>query len=323
MNRRAFIGTLAGGLLTAPLAAGAQQAGKVYRIGYLGSQLFESFNAFRTGLRELGWVEGRNLAIEYRLTEGRNERYSAAAAELAGLKVDLIVTTNSPGTRAAKEATATIPIVMIGPGDPVGAGFVESLARPGGNITGIASLGSEFAPKFLQLLKEAIPGVSRVVVLSNPTNPGNAPAVKAAQAAGPALGIRVQVVEVTAPADFDQAFSAMLKERAEALLVGPEPLFIAQRRSLIDFAAAHRLPAVYGSRAFVDEGGLMSYGASDPGLYRRGATYVDKILRGAKPGDLPVEQPTKFDLIINLRTAKVLGLTIPPSLLQRADQVIE
>jgi len=313
----------------APLAAEAQQATKVARIGYLTSS--QGVNpdlpeAFRQGLRDLGYVEGRNLVIESRDAEGKVDRLPALAAELVALKVDVIVVTFNTATRAAKQATETIPIVFAGSADPVGSGLVTSLARPGGNVTGLSGLGPELVDKRLELLTQAVPGISRVAVLRLPGVLGermDKEMLKEAEVAAQALGVRLQFVEVRGPDDFDRAFSDMTRARAGALTVLPGNMFLREHRRLVDLAAKNRLPAVYTSREFVDAGGLMSYGANRPDLSRRAATYVDKILKGAKPGDLPVEQPTKFELIINLKTANALGLTIPQPVLGRADEVIQ
>jgi putative ABC transport system substrate-binding protein len=326
----ALIAVLALSLLAAPLAAEAQQAAKVARIGYLSPNLAASphlRDAFLQGLRDLGYVEGRNVVIEYRDAEGKFERLPALAAELVALKVDVILAEGGTlGPRVAKQATGTIPIVFAGAGDPVGSGLVTSLARPGGNVTGLSSLNPELIGKRLELLKQAVPGVDRVAVLWLPGALGertDKDMLTGADVAARALGVRLQFVEARGPDEFARAFSDMSSARAGALTVLPSNRFLREHRRLVDLAAKNRLPAVYTSREFVDAGGLMSYGANQPDLFRRAATYVDKILKGAKPGDLPVEQPTKFELVINLKTAKALGLTIPPSLLQRADQVIE
>jgi putative ABC transport system substrate-binding protein len=313
----------------APLAAEAQQAAKVARIGYLSSNLAASphlHDAFRQGLRDLGYVEGRNLVIEYRDAEGKNERLPALAAELVALKVDVIVTAGTLQTMAAQQATKTIPIVFAQAVDPVTSGLVGSLARPGGNLTGLSNLTPERVGKCLELLTQAVPGVSRVAVLWQPGAVGERTAkdtLTGAEVAARALGVRLQFVEARGPADIDKAFSDMTRARAGALAVWTTAMFVAERTRLVALAAKNRLPGVYTLREFVDAGGLMSYGHSQADLNRRAATYVDKILKGAKPGDLPVEQPTKFELVINLTTARALGLTIPPSLLARADQVIE
>jgi putative ABC transport system substrate-binding protein len=335
MDRRVFLaGTgavlLASAvLLAAPLAAEGQQAAKVARIGFLSAgsppitpHLLE---AFLQGLRDLGYVEGRSLVIEYRFAEGKFERLSALAAELVALKVDVMFAGGSVQALAAKRSTTTLPIVFIVPSDPVADGLVTSLARPGGNLTGLASVASDLVGKRLEQLKRAVPGINRVAVLWHPGGSGggtNKDMLKATDAAARALGVRPQFIEVRGPEDFDRAFSEMTKERAGALIVLGSVMFSIERRRLVDLAAKNRLPAVYALREFVDAGGLMAYGASQADLNRRAATYVDKILKGAKPGDLPIEQPTKFELVINLKTAKVLGLTIPQSLLQRADEVI-
>jgi len=330
-TRRAFVGTLVG-VLAAPLAAGAQQPAKVARIGYLVTGSLESpetrisLDAFRQGLRERGYVEGQNIVIEYRAADGKIERLPGLAIELARLKVDLIVAGNTPMARAAQQATKTIPIVAGVMGDPVGDGLVATLARPGGNITGLTFLGPELMPKRLDLLKEALPRVSRVAALWHPgafSERTTADMLKQTEAAARTLGVQLQLVGVRGSDEFDRAFSTMVNERADALIVFPSPMLFNERRRIVDLAAKRRLPAMYNAREFVALGGLIAYGASITDLIRRSATYVDKILKGAKPGDLPIEQPTKFELVINLKTAKALGLTIPQTLLQRADQVIE
>jgi putative tryptophan/tyrosine transport system substrate-binding protein len=329
MERRTFLAMLPGALLAAPLAAEAQEA-KVARIGLLAGNLASNPHlpeAFRQGLRDLGYVEGRNVVIEYRDAEGKLERLPALAAELVALKVDVIFV--GGGTRvtlAAMQATKTIPIVFTGVGDPVTSGLVTNLARPGGNVTGLSGLGPELVGKRLELLKQAVPGVDRVAVLWLPGALGertDKDMLTGADVAARALGVRLQFVEARGPDEFARAFSDMSSARAGALTVLPSNRFLREHRRLVDLAAKNRLPAVYTSREFVDAGGLMSYGATQPDLFRRAATYVDQILKGAKPGDLPVEQPTKYELIINLKTAKALGLTIPQSVLLRADQVIE
>ena len=329
-TRRAFIGTLAGGLLTAPFAAEAQQAAKVARLGFLALNPAANphlHEAFRQGLRDLGYVEGRNLVIEYRDAEGKLERLPALAAELVALKVDVIVAGGTLAAVAATQATKTIPIVFASAiGDPITDGLVTSLARPGGNVTGLSSLGPELVGKCLEQLTQAVPGVSRVAVLWHPgglTERTRKDSLKEAEVAARALGVRLQFVEARGPADFDRAFSEMTRARAGALTVWGSGMFLGERRRLVDLAAKNRLPAGYSSTEYVDAGGLMAYGPNFADLFRRAATYVDKILKGAKPAELPVEQATKFELVINLRTAKALGLTIPQSLLLRADQVIE
>ena len=331
MDRREFIGTLAGGLLAAPLAAEAQQADKMARIGYLAFNLAAGDprirEAFLQGLRDLGYVEGRNLLIEYRDAAGKTERFPALAAELVALKVDVIVA--APGTLgalAAKQATTTLPIVFPGIGDPVADGLVASFARPGGNLTGLSVVSTEITVKLLELLKQAVPGVSRVALLLKPDAVSERTMQglrKEADAAAQVLGVQLQVIEARGPEDFDRAFSDMSEARAGALVVVVTPVFINARQRLVDLAAKNRLPTAFSFRDFVDAGGLMSYGPSLPDMFRRAATYVDKILRGAKPADLPVEQPTKYELVINLKTAKALGLAIPHAMLMRADEVIE
>jgi putative ABC transport system substrate-binding protein len=316
MERRTFLAGTGAVLLAAPLAAKAQQAGKVARIGVLGTKS----EAFLQGLRDLGYVEGRNVVIEYRLDEGKPERLPALAAELVALRVDVIVTAGTVQALAAKQATTTLPIVFTQVGDPVASGLVTSLRRPGGNATGLSTLAPELVGKCLEQLKQAVPGVRWVSVLRDDTGEI---LLKEAKVAARALGVQLQVVKAREPAEFDRAFSDMTRARAGALAVLPTAMFFRERRRLVDLAAKNRLPTVFPYREFVDAGGLMAYGPNLADLSRRGATYVDKILKGAKPGDLPVEQPTKFDLVINLKTAKALGLTIPPSLLGRADEVIQ
>jgi putative ABC transport system substrate-binding protein len=311
-------------LLAAPHAAPAQQSGKTARVGilfFVTSPLLDE--AFRQGLRELGYVEGQNIAIEYRSAEGKSERLPGLAAELVRLKVDVIVSASPPATEAAKRATSTVPIVFALSGDPVAAGLVASLARPGGNITGLATISGEVVGKQLELLKRVAPKVSRVAVLQNPSNPGHALTLPQAEGAARALGVQLQVLKARTPSEIEVAFAAMRSQRADGALVLRDAMFREQRAQIVALAAKSRLPAVYGLREEAEAGGLMAYGASVPQLFRRAATYVDKILKGAKPADLPVEQPTKFELVINLKTAKALGLTIPPSLLGQADQVIQ
>jgi len=326
-TRRVFLSTLAGGLLAAPRIAGAR-ATKVYRLGYLSSSTSTSnprtVEAFRQGLRELGWVEGQNLAIEYRWAEGRFDRLPDLAAELVRLKVDVIAASPAPATTAAKRATATIPIVFMGVADPVGAGLVASLAQPGGNVTGLTyAVGSNIFAKDLELLKEAAPKTRRAAVLSNPASPNQPLILSSVKDAGRALGLQVKFLEARGPEDFDLVFSTMAKERVGALFVLQDPAFTPQRARLASLAIQHRLPSIFTQREDAEAGALMSYGPSLSDLWRRGAAYVDKILKGAKPADLPVEQPTKFELVINLKTARALGLTVPPSLLARADEVIQ
>ncbi len=328
ITRRIFIGTLAGGLLSAPLAAGAQAPAKIPRIGFLTSlsstDSAHLLEAFRQGLRDLGYVEGQNIAIESRFgAEGRPERLPALAADLVRLKVDVIVTGGPPAPVAAKQATSTIPIVFAVSGDPVAEGLVASLARPGGNITGLASISGDVVGKQVALLKEVAPRVSRVAVLQNPSNETHARILQQAEGAARALGVQLHIVPARTPPEIDAAFAAMRSQRVGSVLVLRDALFLAQRTQIAALAAKSRLPGVYGFREQAEAGGLMAYGASAPLMYRRAAAYVDKILKGAKPADLPVEQPTKFELVINMKMAKALGLTIPPSLLLRADKVIE
>ena len=315
--------------LSSPAAGGAQQAGAIARIGYLALDIDASphlTEAFRQGLRDLGYVEGRNVALEIRSAQGKLEGLSALAAELAALKVDVILAGSTPHALAAKQATGTLPIVFAAADDPVGSGLVTSLARPGGNITGVSTVGLDLVGKRLEQLKQAVPGVSRVAILHNPgerTERDGLREAKEAEVAARAMGVRLQFVEARHASDFDRAFAEMTRERAGALTVTGTSTFYNERGRLVDLAAKHRLPTMYSAREYVEAGGLMSYGANPTDWFRRAATYVDKILKGTKPAVLPVEQPTKFELVINLKAAKALGLTIPPSALARADQVIE
>jgi putative ABC transport system substrate-binding protein len=314
----AFLGTAAG-----------QPPEKVPRVGYLiagarsDPQRQRLLEAFRQGLRELGYVEGQNVDIESRWAEGKDDRLPALAADLVRSKVDVIVTQSGAATKAAQQATRTIPIVMGLANDAVGSGLVASLARPGGNVTGLTVISSDVVGKQFQLLTELVPKLSQVALLTNPANPASAPFVREAEAAARALGVRLQTLEARDPQEIDSAFPAMTRERAGALVILPDVIFLSQRRRIAELATQKRLPAVYGVREYAEAGGLIAYGASHIDLVRRAATFVDKILKGAKPGDLPVEQPTRFELVINLRTAKAIGLTIPPSVLQRADQIID
>ena len=314
-------------LLVGPPGSQAQSAGKIYRIGILetvaASLNAANLQAFHQGLALLGYVEGQNLAIDYRSADTRAERFPELAAELVRLRVDLIVTRGTPATIAAKKATGTIPIVMATSGDPVGTGLVPSLANHGGNVTGLSSLTPEMAGKRLELLRAALPTLSRVAILWNPSNPAATNAWREAQAAAGSLGIMQSSLEVRKSEDIGPAFEAARKQRADVMVVVQDALVQNHRRQIIELAKRHRLPDIYASREFVEAGGLMSYGPSYPDLYRRAAIYVDKILKGARPRDLPVEQPTKFELAINLKTAKALGLTIPQSILFRADEVIQ
>jgi putative tryptophan/tyrosine transport system substrate-binding protein len=326
--RVALAAALALGLIVEPLTVAAQPARKVPRIGFLitGSSTDQHhlIEAFGQGLRELGWVEGQNIVIDYRFADGRFDRLPELAAELVHLKVDVIVAGPTPAAAAAKGATATIPIVMAVVGDPGGLGLIASLARPGGNVTGLSySVGVETFGKGLELLKETIPKVRRIAILSNPANPSHALAIRDLQVAARSLGVQLQLLAAGGPTEFDGAFAAMAKENAGALLVAADSLFNLHRTRIADLATRRRLPTMFGIRENVEAGGLMSYGPSLPDLWRRTATFVDKILKGAKPADVPVEQPTRFELTINLKTAKALGLTIPQSVLARADQIIE
>jgi putative tryptophan/tyrosine transport system substrate-binding protein len=305
----------------------AQESVKVYRIGFLSprslSMLSDRLEAFRQGLRALGYVEGQNIDIEVRSAEGEYDRLPALAAELVRLPVDVIVTGADPAIRAAQQATGTIPIVMGVVVDPVGTGFVASLARPGGNITGLSMMAPVLAAKQLELLKETVPGLSRVAVLWNPTNPGNAPQLREVQVATGALGVRLQPVEARGPNELEHAFLAMTKEQADGLLVLAESMLLDDRAKVVDLAAKSHLPAVYGLREHVEAGGLMSYAANISDLYRRAAYYVDRILKGTKPADLPVEQPTIFDFVVNMKTAPQLGITFPPEILLQVTEMIE
>jgi ABC-type uncharacterized transport system substrate-binding protein len=316
------------GLVLARVSSEAQQPTKVPRIGYLAgpslSSLAPRIEAFQQGLRELGYVEGKNIVIEWRSAEGKLDRLPDLAGELVRLKVDVIVTTGPGNTRSAKEATSTIPIVMTQDNDPVGNGFVASLARPGGNITGLSTLRVDLSGKLLELLKEILPKLSRVAVFGTSTQPGNAQALKGIELAAGAFGVKLQHLDVLDPKDIETAFRAASEGRAEAVLsMVAGNVARAHRTEIVELAVKSRLPVIYPARTVVEAGGLMSYGVNLNDLDRRAATYVDKILKGAKPADLPVEQPTKVEFIINLKAAKQIGLTIPPNVLARADQVIQ
>jgi putative tryptophan/tyrosine transport system substrate-binding protein len=328
VNRREFI-TLLGGAaanpLFLPLVARAQQAEKVYRIGYLsaGSNAPELFAITSETLRTLGWIEGKNVVFERRYADNRLDRLSDLAAELVSLNVDVIMAAGTLAPLAAKRATATIPIVMTAAGDPLGSGLVASLARPGGNVTGMSLMAPDLGGKRLELLKEVLPQASRVGILWNAANPYSALVFKETEQAAQTTAIEVQSLEVRSPDDFDDALAATIQRRVDALITVEDPLTFGHRKRIAEFAATNQLVAIYGLREFVDAGGLMAYGAHIADLQRRSAGYVDKILKGAKPGDLPVEQPTKFELVINLKTAKALGLAVPDRLLALADEVIE
>jgi ABC-type uncharacterized transport system substrate-binding protein len=328
MKKKITVLTLCAVLLALSVPAEAQQQlKKLHRIGILlvGSSSFYSawIDVFRQGLKELGYIEGKNIAIEYRYAEGKADRLPALAAELVGLKVEVVFTSSTPSVLAVKKVTSTIPIVFVSISDPVASGLVTSLARPGGNITGLSIVAVELSGKRLELLKEAVPSVTRVAFIWNSANPAQAPQWGEAQAAAQALGLQLQSLEVRSANDFDSAFEAALRERAQALVTTPAALLGAHLKRIVEFAAKNRLPTMYGNPQFVDAGGLMSYAPDYTVQYRRAAIYVDKILKGSKPADLPVEQPTKFEFIINLKAAKQIGLTIPPNVLARADKVIK
>jgi putative tryptophan/tyrosine transport system substrate-binding protein len=327
MNKTIFSLAVGGLLLALGFPTEAQQAKKIPRIGYLSSTSPSAgasrIEAFRQGLRDLGYIEGENLVIEWRYAEGKLDRLPALAAELVRLNVDIILSASPPVTGAVKEATVTIPIVMAHDPDPVGNGFVASLARPAGNITGLASLAPELSGKRLELLKEIIPRLSRVAVLGYSTEPGYAQVLKEIELAAGAFRLQFQYLDVLDPKDIETQFRTAAKGRADAILIMNSPIFIAYRKQVTDLAAKNRLPAIYYSTEFVEDGGLMCYGVSFTDLYRRAPTYVDKILKGRNPADLPVEQPKKFEFVINLKAAKQLGLIIPPNVLARADKVIK
>ena len=325
MDRRTFIHAVVGGLIAAPLTVKAQQTGRAPWIGFLGNGnpnlSSPSVQAFRQGLRELGWIEGQNITIEYRWADGNMDRHPALAAELVKLPVDVLVTVGSPAVRAARQATSTIPIVAAIMSDPVGLGFAASLARPGGNVSGLSNQFEELVAKQLQIFKEVVPKAARVAMLAHPEM---SPSVRAAaEAAARALGLDARVFEIRDVANLDVAFRAAKTERADGAHVLPSPFFHRHRARLAELAAKHGVPLIGDSREYVQDGGLMSYGPNFPGMHHRAAAYVDKILKGAKPGDLPIEQPTRFEFVINLKTAKALGLTIPQTVLLRADEVIQ
>jgi ABC-type uncharacterized transport system substrate-binding protein len=314
-------------LLTAPLAAQTQQTGRTVTIGYLGnsSPTLEAnlVDAFREGLRQLGYVEGQNLVITYQWAEGHQERHAVLARELVRLQPDILLTAGTPGPLAAKHATQSIPIVTAIAGDPVAAGLVASLAQPGGNVTGLSTLAAELEGKRLELFKQAVPQLSRVVALLNPANPFTTIAWQAMQPAALALGVQLQPVEVQHPQDLDRALATLTEARPDGLIIVPDRFLLTYRASIVRFMAEHRLPGMFPFREFVQDGALLAYGPDYTDMYRRAATYVAKIVQGAKPADLPMEQPTKFDLVINLKTAQALGLTIPPTLLFQAHEVIK
>jgi ABC-type uncharacterized transport system substrate-binding protein len=327
MSKKILFFALGGMLSALSFPAHAQQPTQVPRIGFLAalspSAISDRVEAFRQGLRELGYVEGKNIVIEWRYADGKADRLPALAAELVRLKVAVIVTGAATVTRAAKEATSTIPIVMGNDGDPVGIGFVASLARPGGNITGLSTLAPELSGKRLELLKEVVPKLSRVAAFGTSTTPSTAPTLKETELAAGAFKVQLQYLEVLDTKDIETAFRAASKGRVDAVLVLASPVVLSQRTQIAELAVKSRLPAIYPQTDFMEAGGLMYYGANTPDLFRRAATHVDKILKGAKPSALPVEQPKKFELIINLKAAKQIGLTIPPNVLVRADKVIK
>jgi putative ABC transport system substrate-binding protein len=329
MKRREFVTLLGGAVAAWPLTARAQRPSGMRRIGVLlpGNSATAARNprmqAFYKALQEFGWVEGQNVAFERRWAEGRYERLTDLAIELARLNVDVIVTASTPPAKAAKSATSAIPIVVMDPGDPVATGLIARLASPGGNVTGVSSIAPDLAAKRLEILKEAAPKIDRVLILFNSTIPPAEVAMKEMTAAAPMLGLQVQSVPVQGPTGFDDAFGIVTRDHAGGLVVFADPLTFSHQQLIVDFAAKTHIAAMFAAREFVDIGGLMSYGPSYPGMFRRGAYYVDRILRGTKPADLPVEQPTKFELVVNLKTAKALGLEVPPTLLARADEVIE
>ena len=327
ISRRAFVASVTAGLLSAPLATGAQPTGKVHRIGFLGNSTAaleaNLVQPFRDGLHELGYVEGRDVAIEYRWAEGQYERFPALIAELIALKVEVLVTAGTPAALAVKRATTSIPLVMVAVGDPIGTGLVKSLARPGGNLTGLVSIAPDLEGKRLELLTEIVPKLSFVAFLSNPANPFHATSEKQARAAARSLHLKVEFFPVRAEAEFDRAFLTMGGQRPGALVMLADRLFLHHRARIVEFAAQNRLPAVYAYTELVEAGGLMSFGPSYPGMHRRAAYFVDRILKGGKPADLPMEQPSKFELLINLKTARALGLVIPQAILLRADDLIQ
>jgi len=320
-----FMGGIASALIAVPLGARAQPVGRVYRIGILepisAAQNAANLNALRNGLRDLGYVEGRNLIIEYRSADGRAERFPDLAAELVRLKVDLIVTRGTPAARAAKSATETIPVVMATMGDP--RSIVASFARPGGNITGVTTFSTELTAKQIQILKELVPNLSRLALVHNMDNPAAPPEWEEVKAAAKSLGLQAELFDVRNKDDLSRAFDLAVRQRVGALVIGADGLMQANQQLIVDLAARNKLPGVYPNREFVEAGGLIAYAVNYPDLYFRFAALIDKILKGAKPGEIPVEQPTKFELVINLKTAKMLGLTVAQSLRLRADEVIQ
>jgi len=327
MKRRHFIALAGGAALGWPLSARTQQAGKIWRVGMLDTTSAtlnaKNIDAFRAGMRQLGYVEGQNLVIDYRSADGRIERLPALAAELIGLKCDVIVTRGTPPALAARNASKTMPVVMASIGEPVEAGLVESLARPGGNVTGLSAFVTQLTQKRIELLKELAPKITRLGTLDNMSNRSVPAQWDETKLAAQALGLEALMFDVRKPEDVPPSFDAAVAKRVDAFAVGNDSVTLASRQQIVELAARHRLPTIYATREFVDAGGLLSYAANYPDLYRRAATYVDKIFKGAKPAELPVEQPTKLEIVVNLKVAKTLGLVVPPTLLARADEVIE
>jgi putative ABC transport system substrate-binding protein len=327
MRRRQFITLLGGAAATWPLAARAQQPAKIPRIGFLGNSTATMeanlIGPLRDGLRELGYEEGRNVIIEFRWADGKYDQFPALVAELLAAKVDVIITAGTPATLAIKKATSTVPLVFIAVGDPVGTGVVPNLGRPGGNITGLSSIAPDLEGKRLELLREVVPKLSHVAFFLNPANAFHTASMRQARVAAQSLGIKLQPMEVNKSEQLDGAFASIVKEKPDALLILADRVFLHNRKRMMEFAIQQRLPSVNAYRELVEAGGLISYGPSYEDMHRRAAVYVDKILKGTKPADLPIEQPTKFTLLINLKTAKTLGLTVPPTLVARADELIE
>ena len=327
MRRRQFITLLGGAAATWPLAARAQQPAKIPRIGFLGNSTATMeanlIGPLRDGLRELGYEEGRNVIIEFRWADGKYDQFPALVAELLAAKVDVIITAGTPATLAIKKATSMVPLVFIAVGDPVGTGVVPNLGRPGGNITGLSSIAPDLEGKRLELLREVVPKLSHVAFFLNPANAFHTASMRQARVAAQSLGIKLQPMEVNKSEQLDGAFASIVKEKPDALLILADRIFLHNRKRMMEFAIQQRLPSVNAYRELVEAGGLISYGPSYEDMHRRAAVYVDKILKGTKPADLPIEQPTKFTLLINLKTAKTLGLTVPPTLVARADELIE
>jgi len=327
MRRRQFITLLGGAAATWPLAARAQQPAKIPRIGFLGNSTATMeanlIGPLRDGLRELGYEEGRNVIIEFRWADGKYDQFPALVAELLAAKVDVIITAGTPATLAIKKATSMVPLVFIAVGDPVGTGVVPNLGRPGGNITGLSSIAPDLEGKRLELLREVVPKLSHVAFFLNPANAFHTASMRQARVAAQSLGIKLQPMEVNKSEQLDGAFASIVKEKPDALLILADRVFLHNRKRMMEFAIQQRLPSVNAYRELVEAGGLISYGPSYEDMHRRAAVYVDKILKGTKPADLPIEQPTKFTLLINLKTAKTLGLTVPPTLVARADELIE